>query len=170
MNTSKIIILRGNSGSGKTTVAKKLQLYFGSGTFLISQDTVRRDMLHVHDRPGNMAVDLLTTLVEYGYENCSIVILEGILYSDIYRKVFETATNKYTNNVYAYYFDIPFEETVRRHKTRPNSDEFGMKEMKGWWRDKDYLDLIPEYTIDESLGIDETAELITKHVKQGKQT
>ena len=41
----KLIILRGNSGSRKTTVAKELQKRFGRNTMLISQDVVRRDML-----------------------------------------------------------------------------------------------------------------------------
>ena len=41
----KLIILRGNSGSGKTTVAKELQKRFGRNTMLISQVVVRRDML-----------------------------------------------------------------------------------------------------------------------------
>lgn len=39
---SKLIVLRGNSGSGKTSVAKELQKKFGHGTMLISQDVVRR--------------------------------------------------------------------------------------------------------------------------------
>ncbi len=37
----KLIILRGNSGSGKTTTAKALQKKFGHGTMLISQDVVK---------------------------------------------------------------------------------------------------------------------------------
>lgn len=39
----KLIILRGNSGSGKTTVAKELQKKFGYNTMLISQDEIRRN-------------------------------------------------------------------------------------------------------------------------------
>lgn len=35
-NSSKIIILRGNSGSGKTTVANALQKKLGRGTLIIS--------------------------------------------------------------------------------------------------------------------------------------
>lgn len=35
-NQSKIIILRGNSGSGKTTIAKLLQQHFKDNTLLIS--------------------------------------------------------------------------------------------------------------------------------------
>lgn len=36
----KLIILRGNSGSGKPTVAKKLQKISGQNTMLISQDEI----------------------------------------------------------------------------------------------------------------------------------
>lgn len=38
----KLIILRGNSGSGKTTVAKALQKKLGRNTMLISQDEVQK--------------------------------------------------------------------------------------------------------------------------------
>lgn len=47
LRTNKLIILRGNSGSGKTTIAKELQQVFGNNTMLISQDVIRRDMLKV---------------------------------------------------------------------------------------------------------------------------
>lgn len=40
----KLIILRGNSGSGKTTVVKELQKKFGYNTMLISQDEIRRNI------------------------------------------------------------------------------------------------------------------------------
>ena len=40
----KLVMLRGNSGSGKTTVARFLQHLIGRGTLVVSQDVVRRDM------------------------------------------------------------------------------------------------------------------------------
>lgn len=42
----KLIILRGNSGSGKTSAAKALQEKFGPNTMLISHDMVRMQILH----------------------------------------------------------------------------------------------------------------------------
>lgn len=45
----KLVILRGNSGSGKTTVARALQRKIGFNTMLISQDEIRRNMLWVKD-------------------------------------------------------------------------------------------------------------------------
>ena len=85
---AKLIILRGNSGSGKSTTARMLQRRFGRGTLIISQDTVRRDMLWVKDEKGTKAVSLLIELARYGKQNCEIVIVEGILYSDLYMELF----------------------------------------------------------------------------------
>lgn len=44
---SKLIILRGNSGSGKTTVAELLQQKFGPNTMRLSHDMIRMEVLHV---------------------------------------------------------------------------------------------------------------------------
>ena len=143
----KLIVLRGNSGSGKTTIAKDLQRKCGSNTMLISQDAVRRDMLGVKDGKDTPALPLLKELLKYGYEHSEIVILEGILISDWYRSLFELANELYGSDVYAYYFDIPFEETLKRHKTRSRSSEFGEEAMREWWVDKDYSDVLDETAI-----------------------
>lgn len=150
----KIVILRGNSGSGKTTIAKNLQKCYGRGTLLISQDAVRREMLYVKDGAETKAVDLLINLVKYGKENCTTVILEGILYADWYQRLFEVVKDEFGNNIYAYYFDIPFEETLLRHKTKPNAGEFGEADMKRWWREKDYLEIITEHMITQDMTAD----------------
>lgn len=73
---AKLIILRGNSGSGKTTTGKALQRKFGHGTMLISQDVVRREMLFVKDGPDTEASQLLKELTLYGKEHCNIIILK----------------------------------------------------------------------------------------------
>ena len=75
---TQLIILRGNSGSGKTTTGKDLQRKFGHGTMLISQDVVRREMLFVKDGSNPEASQLLLELALYGKTHCNIVILEGI--------------------------------------------------------------------------------------------
>ena len=49
----KLIMLRGNSGSGKTTVAKELQELFGRGTMVLSQDMIRREVLKERDEIVN---------------------------------------------------------------------------------------------------------------------
>ena len=149
---SSIIILRGNSGSGKTTIAKGLQKKFGLGTMLISQDVIRRDMIYVRDRPDNKAIDLLITLIIFAKENSDVAILEGILYSEIYRRLFNSIAEIYANNIYAYYFDIPFEETLKRHSQKSNAHDFGETQMRGWWKEKDFLPNITEKIINETMS------------------
>lgn len=144
---AKLIILRGNSGSGKTTVAKELQKKFGRNTMLISQDIIRRYMLKVKDKENTEAIPLMIELLKYGKSHCDIVILEGIMYADWYKPLFEAANQLYLTEIYAYYFNISFEETLRRHKTKPNRNEFGAEEMKRWWREKDLSSVLNELLI-----------------------
>jgi len=160
----KLIILRGNSGSGKTTTAKALQKKFGHGTMLISQDVVRREMLFVKDGPDTEAIKLLNELVLYGKKHCNIVILEGILNSRWYRKLFENLHIEFGNQIFAYYFNIPFEETLNRHKQKPNAHEFGEKEMRKWWNEKDLIGMIPEVGIHKELNLNEIVNIVYQDV------
>jgi adenylate kinase family enzyme len=162
---TKIIILRGNSGSGKTTISKKLQKKLGHGTLLIPQDVVRRELLYVKDGADTKAVDLLIQLIMYGKENCTYVILEGILNSSWYQRLFETIKYEFNNEIYAYYFDIPFEETLLRHKAKSNSNEFGEVEMKRWWKEKDYINIFLEQRISEDMKEDEIVDMIVQQIE-----
>ena len=154
----KLIILRGNSGSGKTTVAKELQKKFGYNTMLISQDEIRRNILWVKDGIDTKALPLMIELLKYGYEHSDIVILEGIMYEEWYNLLFKVANELYGSNVYAYYFDLSFEETVRRHNTR--NREFGEKDMRRWWREKDFSSVLREQAITCEMDTDSIVEKI----------
>lgn len=161
---SKIIIIRGNSGSGKTTVAKELQKKLGHGVMLISQDVVRREMLYVKDRPNNKAIDLIQTLISFSHEHCDIAILEGILNAELYERVFTTIEKLYKNNIYAYYFDLPFEETLKRHLKKINAGDFGEAEMRRWWKEKDYLPNIVEKKLSDEMSKEYIIDLIYNDV------
>ncbi|AQS05423.1 kinase [Clostridium beijerinckii] len=161
---AKLIILRGNSGSGKTTTGKALQRKFGQDTMLISQDVVRRDILFVKDGPNPKAGELIFELVLYGKRRCNIVILEGILNSKWYKKLFQDLSDEFNNQIFAYYFDIPFEETLNRHKQKSNSHEFGEKEMREWWNEKDLSDAISEVCLHKELSLNEIVNIIYRDV------
>ena len=156
----KLIILRGNSGSGKTTVAKELQKKFGRNTMIISQDVVRRDMLKVKDGPTTEAFPLMQELLIYGKKHSEITILEGIMYSDWYQPLFECAVREFESEIYAYYFDLPFEETLQRHATKPNRADFGEQDMRRWWKEKDFIRTIPEKIVTKDFSISDTVNMI----------
>ena len=162
---NKLIILRGNSGSGKTSVAKALQEKFGPNTMLISHDMIRMNILHVWGAVGiEKSRPLLIELLKYGRQNSEITILEGILDSNEYYLLFETAVKEYGENIFAYYYDLPFEETLKRHSTKPNRNDFGENDMRRWWREKDYLSLICETTLTESVTLNEAVDMIYQEV------
>lgn len=163
---AKLIILRGNSGSGKTTVAKELQKKIGRNTMLISQDVIRRDMLRVKDYENTEAIPLMRALLKYGNTHSDVVILEGIMYSDWYQSLFELANQLYKTKIYAYYFEISFEETLRRHKTKPNCNEFGAEEMKQWWREKDLSNELAESLITDEKELQNIISEIYETVKR----
>ena len=161
---SKLVIIRGNSGSGKTTVAKALQHKLGHNIMVISQDVIRRDMLRVKDGVDTKALSLLSELLVYGNNNCKFVILEGILYSQWYMPLFELAKRLFENNIWAYYYDLTFAETLIRHKSKSNRDDFGKKEMEKWWHEKDYIGIIPEKVISQDMSLTNTVEMILKDI------
>ncbi len=161
----RLIIIRGNSGSGKTSVAKALQKEIGRNTLLISQDTVRREMLWAHDGSETTALPLLIDLLEYGVKNSEITILEGILKASWYKPLFERARQLFEESIFAYYYDLPFEETLRRHKTKDNRFDFGEEEMRRWWNEKDYIGFIQEAVLTEETSLTETVQRILSDVQ-----
>ena len=165
---SHLIILRGNSGSGKTTVAKLLFDHFHADAMLVSQDVVRRTMLRVKDVPDNPAIELIYRLCSYGNQLNKIVILEGILRRDIYGDMLTKLISDFNGLARVYYFDIPFNETLRRHATKPNAHEFGEAEMRQWWRSNDVLGVKEEQIFNAEMSADDMLKNIVNDCTTSK--
>lgn len=160
---AKLVIIRGNSGSGKSTLANELQKRLGQTTMLIQQDVIRREVLRVRDGSKTLAIDLIKRMAEYGADHCDRVIIEGILYTKWYGEMLEELFPKF-ETVYTYYYDLSFEETVRRHQTKSNREDFSIEDMKRWWNEHDVLNNRGEKLINEKKSVEETLQLILKNV------
>ena len=163
---SRLVMLRGNSGSGKTTAARFLQHLIGRGTLVVSQDVVRRDMLWVRDEGG--AIPLLLELIGYGQRSSPVTILEGILRTDWYGPLFGELQRRFGENIWAYYYDLPLEETLRRHAMRPQRTQFGESDMRSWWRERDLVGSIPETILTEELSARGAARRIYRDITGGE--
>ncbi|TPR13207.1 AAA family ATPase [Apilactobacillus timberlakei] len=146
---STIILIRGNSGSGKTTVAKKLHQLLGSKSLLVSQDYIRRNMLHVKDKPGNLAINLIDSIIQYGIQNCNYIIVEGIFVKSIYENMLLNNLQR-SNKSLSYYYDLSFEETIRRNNTK-KLKKFSKVSMKNWFVPHDFLENKNEKIINEGI-------------------
>lgn len=127
------IIIRGNSGSGKSTLALQLQRELGHNTLLLPQDILRRLLLNAKDGYETPTVPLYIALIKHAYQHHDTLIIEGILHKDCYALVWEKIAELYNDRTFAYYYDLPFEETVRRHQTRDKVNDFSISDMKRWW-------------------------------------
>jgi len=79
---TRLIVLRGNSGSGRSTVAKALREAYGRGVAWVSQDLIRRTILREKDQPGGVNIGLIDQVTRYSLEHGYHVVLDGILYAD----------------------------------------------------------------------------------------
>ncbi|MDH6364675.1 uridine kinase [Enterococcus sp. PF1-24] len=164
---SKLIVLRGNSGSGKTTTAKAVQDYFPRGKVMkISQDEIRLDILNVKDRKENPTTDLIQLIAEFGHDKFDIVIIEGILGSHIYREMFEKLYHIFDNKVHTYCYDVPFEVTLLRHSQREKAKEFGADRMKQWWLEKDVLNFPNETLITAEMSQEQVVNMIISDINK----
>ena len=69
-----------------------------------------------------------------------------------------------SGRIFAYYYDLPFEETVRRHNTRAKVNSFGAEDMKRWWNEKDFLGNIAEEIFTLEIRLEEAEDLIYNRV------
>lgn len=81
---TRLIVLRGNSASGKSSVAAGLRERFGRGLAVVAQDNIRRTVLRERDRPGAANIGLIDLTARYALDAGFHVVVEGILYADHY--------------------------------------------------------------------------------------
>lgn len=160
MPPQKLIIIRGPSGSGKTSTDKELRLRAAEKTAVIEQDYLRRHVLKEKDVPGGVNIALIAETVQFCLRHGYHVILEGILDSRRYREMLVQLIEDHDGPVHAYYFDIPFDETLRRHAGKQNAHEFGEEELRRWWRANDLLGVADEKIIQDHLSFEQTVAKI----------
>ncbi len=156
---SKLIVIRGNSGVGKSTIAKKLRNPSDRKIAIVEQDYLRRSILGEKEKKDGDNIDLVFQTVSFALSRKYDVILEGILSFSRYGTILKNLRDTCPEN-YFYYLDISLEESFKRHATKPNSHEFGEEEMTQWYRPLDLLGFTNEVLIPETSLLDETVETI----------
>lgn len=162
MLKTKLIVLRGPLGSGKSSVAKAVRASQGERMAIVEQDYLRRILLKEKDVPNGLNIDLIKQTTLFLLKHSYHVIMEGIFYEDRYSVMVAEIIQQHPTNNYFFYFDISFEETLHRHEFKPNKSDFGEKEMKEWFKEKDFLKFVKEEVISEEFNLDEIVDYIIK--------
>jgi len=160
-------VLRGNSGAGKSTIARRVRSRLTGCVAWVEQDYVRRVVLHEHDVPDGLNIGLISQTVRYALDHECDVILEGILYAARYAEMLRALRDDHRGRTLWYWFDISFEETLRRHATRPQSQEFGADAMRHWYRARDPLPFATETLVPEAWTVDQTVDRISSDMQSG---
>ncbi|MFI5763065.1 AAA family ATPase [Streptomyces sp. NPDC051563] len=137
---TRLIVIRGNSAAGKSSVAEGIRDRHGRGLALVGQDNLRRVVLRERDTPGAANIGLIGSVARYALDHGFHVIVEGILYADRYGPMLDALRRAHRGPTHFYYLDVPFEETLRRHAGKPYAAELGEAELRDWYRP---LDLLP---------------------------
>jgi predicted kinase len=163
-SATRLIVLRGNSGSGKTTVARAVRARYGRGCALVEQDYLRRIVLRERDVDGGITPALVAQTVRFALDHGYHVVLEGILARDRYGAVLTDLCQAHRGHTSVYYLDVSWEETLRRHAGRPQAAEFSEADMRTWWLPRDLLGIAGERVVPEESSLAETVELIAREL------
>jgi predicted ABC-type ATPase len=155
-----LVVLRGNSGSGKSTVAEIVQQSVAPGACLVvAQETVRREMLGEPDIADAANIELMETIAGWGLARGLLVIVEGILNAGRYQRMLERL-QKVSFSASFFTWDLPVDETIRRHAQRAKRHVFNDDEMRSWYHGWQPLDFTSEVRFDESTSADEAAPAV----------
>lgn len=157
---TRLVVLRGNSASGKSSVAAGIRDRFGRGLALVGQDNLRRIVLRERDRPGAANIGLIDLTARYALDAGYHVVVEGILYADHYGDMLAQLRADHRGPTHGYYLHVPFTETLARHATKPIAHEVSEPQLRDWYRE---LDLLPggiETVISADSALTETVDRI----------
>lgn len=159
-----LIVIRGNSATGKTTSARALQLAMGRGTANVGQDHFRRIVLREHDVPGGANI----ALIEHTVRQCLSLgwhtIVEGIFYEAHYGDMLRGLLTSHSGPSHVFYLDLPLGDTMLRHKQRPLSAEVPSERLRDWYRPQDLLGVDGERILDADHSVEELVRVVTASV------
>lgn len=144
----------------KSTIARSVRSAQVNPMALIEQDYLRRIVLKEKDLPGGVNIQIIEKMVLFALDHSFDVIMEGIFDAERYGLMFEELLRRHPHNNYFFYFNVSFEETLRRHQTKPNKDDFGEAEMRRWYKSRDLLQCTSEIIIPQTSSFKESVNFI----------
>ncbi|MFC8349798.1 M15 family metallopeptidase [Streptomyces sp. NPDC057280] len=139
---TRLVVIRGNSASGKSSVAQRLRDHYGRGVAIVGQDVIRRNVLREHDTARGANIALLGRIAREALNAGFHVVLEGILYADRYSHMITSLVRDHRGISRCYYLDVPLEATLVRHASKADAAYLAQvtdSHLTSWYREMDLL-------------------------------
>ena len=157
---TKLIILRGPSSSGKTTVMNELKSRSPRRVATVEADIFKHKILHSQDGSKELTAklcsDVIRRLLVSGYD----VVAEGLFSAKYYKNVFDDIESAHPHDNHFYYFDISLAEVIRRHSMRSKSTEFSSDYVAELYKKTSPLEHMQERRIDDHMLIEQIIDMI----------
>ncbi|WP_426303192.1 AAA family ATPase [Arthrobacter sp. R-11] len=161
---TRLIVIRGNSGSGKSQLAHAIRAARPRGVAIIGHDVLRREILHVRDHPGALSVPLIDMTTRFALDNGLHVVLEGILHSESYGKMLANLCRDHLRITRCYYYNLELPETLRRHRTKKLAGEVSEEQVASWYRSEDLVAGLDEAVFDETISVEAALNVVLNDV------
>lgn len=155
-STNKLVIIRGNSASGKSTLARRVQKEASGPVAVVEQDYFRHDLFGSKwgDTEYQARSVLMAAMTLQLLRSGVTVILEGPLPSSWFMGVLAAIRKEWSGEVVAFCYVLELEETLRRHQTRDKRTHFGEDTLRGWYSERDPIEGLHENILSEEVTLD----------------
>jgi predicted kinase len=157
-----LIVLRGNSGSGKSTIATQLQSRLPGRTAVLSQDYFRRVVYNEREQDSLAHADLLEVAAAHALGAGQHVILDGIFNAARYSPMLERVRSLSDDSRF-YAYDLSLKETLRRHQSRSKVVDFTSEELSSWYHGWQPLAFVQERRIGPTESISATVNRVLEN-------
>ncbi|MFJ3931606.1 M15 family metallopeptidase [Streptomyces sp. NPDC090029] len=162
---TRLVVIRGNSASGKSSVAQGLRDHYGRGVAIVGQDVIRRNVLREHDTARGANIALLGRIARDALDAGFHVVLEGILYADRYSHMITSLVRDHRGVSRCYYLDVPLEATLARHASKADAAYLAQvtdTHLTSWYRELDLLPCSLETVIPADSTLQDTVARIVR--------
>lgn len=163
-----LITIRGNSASGKSTVADGIRSAYGRGVAIVGQDLLRRQVLRELPAPGGVNVGLIDLVARHALDHGYHTIVEGILEASVYGDMLMELVKDHRGaggHTASYYLDVPLEETLRRHAGKSIAAEVSEDQLRRWYLTGDVVPGLQEVILGDATELPDVVSTVLHNTR-----
>lgn len=161
MDMAKLIIIRGPSGVGKTTVARALMKRTRRPGVLVDLDHYRFSFVNPPRRDHGLEYEMSASDVNIGLQLGFDVIFDGNFTAEDPDPFLDRLFSTHPEENYLFYLEATLRETLKRHATRV-APRISTRKMREVYKYASPTGLAGEVVIPQSSSLEQTVEQIIR--------